>query len=226
MKKVAIIYGPPGAGKGTQANLLASALGFIHFDTGKYLEQLVNDPALQNDPIIQREKANFNAGVLCTPEWVLEIVRKKVNHLSNAGFSLAFSGSPRTMFEAFGDEKNESLLSVFEKEFGKENIFVFLLQVKSETSILRNSRRLICSVCGTVLLTNSYSGQTCPLCDASLRRRSLDVPEVIRVRLKEYAERTEPIIQNMRERGYSIHEIDGEPAPFQVFEEIKKVISG
>lgn len=224
MKKVAIIYGPPGAGKGTQANLLASALGFIHFDTGRYLEQLVNDPEQQSDPIIQREKANFDAGKLCTPEWVLKIVREKVSHLSNAGFSLAFSGSPRTVFEAFGDEQNESLLSLFEKEFGKENILVFLLNVAPETSILRNSRRLICSVCGTVLLTNSYSGQTCPICDGALRRRSLDVPEVIRVRLQEYKERTEPIVQGMRERGYTIQEIDGEPSPFQVFEKIKKII--
>ncbi|KKU85302.1 MAG: hypothetical protein UY12_C0004G0001, partial [Parcubacteria group bacterium GW2011_GWA2_47_8b] len=43
-KKVVVIYGPPGSGKGTQANLLAWTKNFIHFDTGKFLEQVVNDP--------------------------------------------------------------------------------------------------------------------------------------------------------------------------------------
>ena len=45
MNKAIIIYGLPGSGKGTQANLLADKLGLIHFDTGKYLERIVHDPA-------------------------------------------------------------------------------------------------------------------------------------------------------------------------------------
>ncbi len=222
MKKVVIIYGPPGAGKGTQANLLQSTFGFLHFDTGKYIEQLVHDPDLQNDPVIQQERKNFDTGMLCTPSWVLQIVREKIIHLAEAGFSLVFSGSPRTVFEAFGDAEHESVLAVFEREFGKDHIIPIALKVAPETSILRNSRRLVCSVCGTAILTGSYSGQTCPLCDAPLRRRSLDVPEVIKVRLKEYEERTAPILDGLKERGYVIHEIDGEPAPFKVFEIVKK----
>ena len=50
-KKVVVIYGPPGSGKGTQANLLAWTKNFIHFDTGKFLVQVVNDPDNKNDSV-------------------------------------------------------------------------------------------------------------------------------------------------------------------------------
>ena len=56
MSRVVIIYGQPGAGKGTQANLLAHLRGFYHFDTGQYLEEMLHDSRLQNDEIIKRER--------------------------------------------------------------------------------------------------------------------------------------------------------------------------
>ena len=60
MNKAIIIYGLPGSGKGTQANLLADKLGLIHFDTGKYLERIVHDPANKKNKIIRRERKNFD----------------------------------------------------------------------------------------------------------------------------------------------------------------------
>jgi len=59
MRKVIIIYGPPGAGKGTQANLLAGKLGLIHFDTGRYLEQILHDPEKQNNSEIKKAREIF-----------------------------------------------------------------------------------------------------------------------------------------------------------------------
>lgn len=222
MKKVFIIYGPPGSGKGTQANLLAGKFGLIHFDTGKYIEQVVHDPANKNNRTIQRERKNFDSGKLCTPSWVLKITRDKTKDLAKAGFGLVFSGSPRTLFEAFGDGKNEGLIGVLEKNYGKKNVMPFLLKVASKTSVKRNSSRLVCSVCGTPVLANNCLGSSCPLCAASLRRRTLDVPEVIKVRLKEYRERTAPIVSGLKTRGYKITEINGEPPPYKVFAEILK----
>jgi adenylate kinase len=225
MKKAIIVYGPPGSGKGTQANLLADKLGLIHFDTGKYIEQVINDPANQKNPIIQREKKNFDAGILCTPSWVLKIIRKKTEELAKADFGVVFSGSPRTLFEAFGDKKNKGLIEILEKNYGKKNITPILLKVSSKASIKRNSGRLVCSVCKLPVLAKSCVEKSCPLCAASFRRRSLDTPEVIKVRLKQYRERTAPILKELKKRGYKIYLVNGEPLPYKVFAEILKKIN-
>lgn len=225
MKKVVIIYGPPGAGKGTQANLLANALGFIHFDTGRYLEQVVHDPANKKDRIIQRERKLFDDGILMTPSFVLKVTRKKTEELARAGFGLIFSGSPRTEFEAFGDHQNTGLIEVFEKLYGRKNITPVLLKVKPATSITRNSSRLVCATCGTAVMAQGCVGKMCPLCGSSLRRRTLDVPKVIKVRLVEYAKRTKPILVGLRKRGYKILEINGEPLPYKVFRTILSKLS-
>lgn len=225
MKKSAlIIYGPPGAGKGTQANLLAWAKGWIHFDTGKYLEQAVHDPEKQDDPTIKKERRLFDTGILMTPPFVLKAVSQKTKEIADAGFSVVFSGSPRTLFEAFGDFKNDGLIKILEKSYGKKNIFVILLKVRPESSIFRNSNRLVCSVCANGILYSdiAHRHRTCPLCAGKLRKRTLDKPEIIKVRLKEYQERTFPILEKLKKRGYKIINIDGAPLPHRVHQQILK----
>src|SRR3989344_9696421 len=107
MKKIVIIYGPPGAGKGTQANLIAGKFGMIHFDTGKYLEQFLHNPETKNDPEIKKVKEIFDSGALVTPSFVLKIISEKTKEVAKSGFGIVFSGSPRTFYEAFGDKKNQ-----------------------------------------------------------------------------------------------------------------------
>ncbi len=223
MKKAFIIYGPPGAGKGTQANLLAGKLGLIHFDTGRYLEQIVHDPEKQSDPEIRKEKEIFDSGVLMTPDFVLKIISQKSAEVSKSGFGIVFSGSPRTLYEAFGDKKNRGLIAMLESEYGKENIFPIFLKIDPKISILRNKNRKVCSVCGTAILYNdSDQHKTCPLCGGVLRVRMVDNPAVLETRIKEYEERTKPIIDELKKHGYQIIEIDGHPLPYKVFDEILK----
>lgn len=225
MKKVVMIFGAPGSGKGTQADLLAKNFGFYHFDTGKVIEQVINDPDNLNNKKIQKEKIIFDSGRLNTPAWVLkDVVIKKTKSLAKAGVKLVFSGSPRTLFEVNGDEKTKGLIEVLEGLYGKENIGIFFIEVKPETSIFRNSNRAVCSVCGAPVLYKEDRVQTCPFCDAPLKKRTLDNPDTIRVRLEEFKNRTEPILAELKKRGYVINVVDGEPAPYKVAEEIKKKI--
>jgi adenylate kinase len=222
ISKVAIIiYGPPGAGKGTQANLLADHLGGIHFDTGRYLEEYVHDPKNQKSKIVQREKKFFDTGKLLTPSFVLNIVKNKTKEIARANFSIIYSGSPRTVYEA------EGLLPFLEKLYSKKNIFVFILDVPEKVSIKRNSSRLVCSVCGYTLLSRYYpikNPKYCPVCGGKFYKRTLDNPEVIKVRLKEYANRTKPIFELTKKRKYKVIKINGTPAPYKVFQKILKIV--
>src|SRR3989344_2283095 len=146
--KAIIIYGPPGSGKGTQANLLELTDSFIHFDTGKYLENILADQvALKKSKELREQKKLFDSGRLLSPPFVLKIVKRRTAELARGSLNVVFSGSPRTVFEAFGDSKTESFISFLEKRYSKKNVSVFLLDVKSATSIKRNSGRLICLTC-------------------------------------------------------------------------------
>jgi adenylate kinase len=222
MFKIAvIIYGSPGAGKGTQANILAGKLEAIHFDTGRVIENKINSDEINNNLTLQKIKKIFDEGKLSPPDWVLNLVRRETERIARAGKGIVFSGSPRTTFEAFGEPEEESLSNMLEKseekvtslmdtlveEYGKENIFIFHLNISPETSIERNSKRVV------------YDN------DGKPRKRTLDNPETIKIRLEEYKNRTLPILNRLKSEKYSVFEIDGEPSEQTVHQEIMQKLS-
>jgi adenylate kinase len=224
MKKVVIFIAPPGAGKGTQANLLAGLYGFVHIDTGRYGQNLIYSKESENDPILLRERKNFEDGILFTPSWTLKMISDLTSRIANAGLDVTYSGSPRTIFEAFGDEENKGLITLHNEIFGRENMYIFRINIDEETSIKRNSQRQVCSLCGLPKLAGDH-GETCVICGALLTTRGkLDEVETIKVRLSQYRERTRPIEERLINEGYTIHEIDGNPAPYLVFEKIRNVL--
>ena len=219
MQKVIILYGAPGSGKGTQANLLASKFDLIHFDTGKFFEAVVHDPKNQKNPEIRAERKLFDGGKLMTPSFVLKTVKKEAMEIHRAGYGIVFSGSPRTMFEA------EGLMPELLKLYGKKDINIFILDVPATESIKRNSSRMMCKFCGYGLLTAYYDVKNpkhCPVCGGPFYKRTLDNPETIKIRLKEYNERTAPIFGYMKKHGFRQVKINARPAPFKVFEKIVK----
>lgn len=224
--KVVILYGPPGSGKGTLAALSAKNFDFINFDTGQYLRKLLNDPRLLKNKIIQKEKFLNESGKLNTPPWVLKIVSRVAERIAAAGWSIIFTGSPRTVFEAFGDQGHAGLMKILEKLYGRKNIFIFELKVRNETSIRRNSNRVVCEVCGQPSLF-LYTGKLscCAFCAGPLKKRPDDDPKIIKTRLVEYKKRTQPIFQGLKKSGYKIIELDGEPAPYKIFQKIAQKIN-
>ncbi len=225
-QKVVVVMGPPGSGKGTQANLIAGKLNLYHLDTGKFLEELVHDPKLQNNPEVQKERENFDGGILVSPIFFLKWVTEKINELYKNGEGIIFSGSPRTMLEGFGDEGHKGLMDVLEQDYGRENILIFLLQIPDEESIRRNSSRLICSVCGNAMISAlNLNLPQCPVCGGAFRKRTLDKSDVIKVRLEEYRNRTFPVVAELEKRGFVVNRIDGTPMPYKVFENITSIIN-
>jgi adenylate kinase len=186
-------------------------------DTGRYLEAIVHGKKNQKNAIIRRERALFDGGKLMTPSFVLRQVDREVKRIAQAGWGVILSGSPRTLFEAKG------LLPSLSKEFGRKNVFVFILDIPKEVSVKRNSNRYICRVCEAPLLSEFYPirhPKHCPVCGGPLYKRTLDNPKIILTRLEEYENRTKPIFELMKERGYRLIRLDGRPAPYRLFQTI------
>ncbi len=155
--------------------------------------------------------------------WILPILKNEVRKISKAGFGIVLSGSPRTLFEAFGDKENKGLVPLLVELYGRENILVFFIDIPPRTSISRNSKRRICEICGNGNLLGS-SVRKCPVCGGKLLKRTLDKAKVIKVRLEEYKERTVPVFKELKRRGFKVVNIDGKESPANIFQKIRKHI--
>lgn len=225
MKKIAvIIFGPPGAGKGTQANLVADKYNLIHFDSGKTLRSILHDPANQKNKTIQKERKLNDSGILNSPDWVLKIFKQEASKIAKAGKGIVYSGSPRTMYEAFGDAKSSGLVAHLQSLYKKENLFFFFLKVSPEEGAKRNKKRRVCEVCGTGVLAGS-SISTCPICAGNMKIRIDDSPEITKKRIQEYNTRTTPILSKIKKNRIKAIVINGEQPPFKVFSDIQKRLS-
>lgn len=218
MRKALILMGPPGAGKGTQADILAFRFGLIHFDTGRYLEALYREKRM---PLKIRKE--FEKGLLVDSAWNLKVFREQIQKIANTGFGIVFSGSPRVVFEAFGDKKNKGIMDVLVQAYGKNNILIFELNIPPPVTIARNSQRKICSVCWKPHLLG-HSLRSCPFCGGKLIRRVQDRPSIIKRRLKEYDERTKPVLKMLRAKRFKVIKIDGTPKASAVFEKIARYL--
>ncbi len=220
-KKAIIIYGTPGSGKGTQAELLADKFNIYHLDTGNCLRKILYDPALQKDKIVQREKKLHESGMLQSPDFVLKVVSQRVKEIIRLNQGIIFSGSPRTLFEAFGDKKHKGLIEILTKGYGKNNFFIFILDIPEKEAIKRNSRRSLCSVCKAPILGAARNKlSSCSFCGGKIVRRVDDNSEVMKTRLREYGERTKPIFAKLKKGHYKIYKIDGTPMPYKVHQKI------
>lgn len=226
-KFVVIIIGSPGSGKGTQAELLADKLGLYSFETSLVLEESWAD-AKKDDYVevngkkfyLLNEKKLFDEGMLCSPPFVTFVVERKIKELAEQNKNIVFSGSPRTMYE--GKEIMPFLIDLY----GRKNILVLELKVSEKEAIWRNTRRKLCLKCRYPV---PFSKETqklkkCPKCGGKLITRTLDAEDVIRVRLKQYKERTYPLFKYFEEIGIAIKEINGEQTIENVHKDILKTI--
>jgi len=227
-KKVIIIMGAPGSGKGTQSELVSDKLNLYYLETARLIESNIMK-IRGNETIIikgkkyslKQEKTNWETGILNSPLMVAFWMKEKIKQLADEGKSLILAGSPRTIPEA------REIIPFLKKLYGIRNIKVILLDISAKESIFRNSHRKICELARHPIL---YSKETnklkfCPL-DGSklLKRKGLDDPKTIMVRLKQYKDRTLPVISYLKKQGVSAKKINGSPAPAIVFKNILKAL--
>ena len=226
---VIIIIGPPGAGKGTQASLLADKLGLYYLETSKIIEAKVNNAKKTDYQIVKgqryyllEEKRNWEQGKLCSPPLVTFWISEKIKELASQGQGIVFAGSPRSLYEA------KEIMPLLRKLYQKRNIKVILFTLSAQQSIWRNSHRRICELLRHPILYNEETKKLkyCPLDGSKLiTRKKLDDPETIKVRLKEYKQRTLPIIDYLKEQGFLVKKISAAPVPAIIFKRILNAIS-
>lgn len=218
-KWTVILIGPPGSGKGTQAELLSDKFGLIHFETSKVIDEKLNN-ADPNDEVLMHEKKIRAEGELNTPELVVEWALDKIKELAQKGLGLVFSGSPRTLYEA------EHEMPPIEQLYGKDNIKVIHLNLSKEESIKRNASRRICKASRHSIpdFPMFKDIKTCPKDGSELITQNFDNPETISIRYEVYLRRTQPILSFLQERGYNLIEVEGEQDIDKVFDDILKAL--
>lgn len=190
-----VLLGPPGAGKGTQAQFLTKRLGIPKISTG----EMLRDGAEEGTDVGLRAKAFTDRGQLVPDEIILELVWERLAQPdAQPGFLL--DGFPRTVPQA-------AALDRWLQEHRLHLDGVVDLQVDDDEIVQRISHRRVCPQCHA-----SYHLSVCPpavdeICDAcggKLECREDDRPEVVRERLNVYHERTEPVVNYYLAQGLLI----------------------
>ncbi|RKY61704.1 MAG: adenylate kinase [Candidatus Latescibacterota bacterium] len=209
-----VLFGPPGAGKGTQAKKLKARFGIPQISTGDILRE-----ARRKGTELGRKAAEYmDRGELVPDEIILGLVRERLSQMDcRDGFVL--DGFPRTIPQAEGLER-------ILEEMGKPLDKVVSLAVPDEVIVERLSARRICERCGqeyNLKTRPPNKDQVCDLCGGKLIQRPDDVPDTIRERLRVYREKTEPLRNFYLKRGLWI-EIDGVGDVEEVFERIGRAL--
>ncbi len=225
--KFIIVLGPPGSGKGTQAELLAERFGFFQWETSAIIGRIIEQAKKGEFVEISGKKYYFEdqkeirrKGLLWDGNFVFYFTKKKIEELVKEGKGIVMSGSPRVVSEA------EKLVPFLKKLYGPKNIAVIILTLSPKETIWRNTHRKECELAThSILYTRETAKLTkCPLDGSRLLSRKDDKPSIIKTRLKEYKEKTLPVIKLFRKEGLKVKEIDGEQAVVDVFEDILKAL--
>ena len=186
----AVFLGPPGAGKGTQAKVLAEHGEVMHLSTGDMLREEV---AAASELGLQA-KTFMDSGELVPDEVVIGMVEHRL--ASNTSASWILDGFPRTLPQA--EALDRSLASA-----GQALTHVVFFAVPEEILVQRLGGRQTCTGCGAIW--NRYFKPTqaegvCDRCGSSLKTRDDDRPEAVQQRLRAYVEKTQPLLDYYTEK--------------------------
>lgn len=203
-----IFLGPPGAGKGTQAEKISELYGIAHISTGDMLRSQMRE----GTPLGAEAKGYIDRGELVPDELIVAMVAERIKEEDCAnGFLL--DGFPRTVSQA------EALNGISDIDM------VIDISVPAERLMERIGGRRMCSGCGAGYHTSSYHKDTCEKCGASLYIRDDDRPETVKHRITVYERQTKPLIDYYREKG-NLSRVNGDNTPDRVFDDVAAAIKG
>ncbi len=192
---IVVLLGPPGAGKGTQGEILAERLGIPKIATGDVLRAALRDGTEQG----LAAKAYMDRGDL-VPDSVILGIMKDVLASPTAAKGAILDGVVRTVPQADG-------LTMMLAELGRRVDMFLLFDVVDDELVKRLGGRTVCEKCQTPY-RGLEPGSECAKCGSTVVRRKDDEPESIRNRLEVYRAQTEPVIEWVKERKLGFEKID------------------
>ena len=209
-----IMLGAPGAGKGTQAKMIAEKCGIPHISTGDIFRANIKN----GTELGAKAKEYMDKGLLVPDELVCDLV---VDRIQQADCEKGYiqDGFPRTIPQA---EALEAALNAIEQKLD----YAIDIDVPDENIINRMSGRRACVGCGAtyhVLFNPTKVEGKCDVCGESLILRDDDKPETVKKRLDVYHTQTQPLIDFYTERKVLV-EVDGTQSMDKVFDDIMKIL--
>ena len=201
---IVVFLGPPGAGKGTQAQRLVEEKGFIHISTGDLLREAVRNKT----PLGLKAKEYMDRGELVPDDLIVELIKEKLPE----GGNVILDGFPRTVAQAQALEK-------MLEESGKKLDAVILFEVPDEVVVERLSGRRIDPKTGKVY----HIKYNPPPEGVEVVQRDDDREEVIRKRLEVYRKQTQPLVDYYKSKNL-LKVVDATKSPEEVYKEILSVL--
>ena len=208
---IIVLLGPPGAGKGTQAEPVAKRLGIPKIATGDVLRAAVREGSEMG----KAAQRFMDRGELVPDDVILAIMKDTLARPEMARGAI-LDGVVRTVPQAEGLER---VLG----ELGREVDAVLLFEVPDDELVRRLSGRTICDRCQTPY-TGREPGTPCDKCGGRLVRRKDDEPEAVRRRLQVYREQTAPVIDWYRRNGTPLVSVDAVGSPATVTERVVRAL--
>ena len=209
-----IMLGAPGAGKGTQAKMIAEKCGIPHIST----EDIFRANIKNGTELGAKAKEYMDKGLLVPDELVCDLVVDRIQQADcEKGYIL--DGFPRTIPQA---EALENALNAIEQKLD----YAIDIDVPDENIINRMSGRRACVGCGAtyhVLFNPTKVEGKCDVCGESLILRDDDKPETVKKRLDVYHTQTQPLIDFYTARKVLV-EVDGTQSMDKVFDDIMKIL--
>jgi adenylate kinase len=210
-----LLFGPPGAGKGTQAAVVAKRLGIPHIDTGS----IIRDNIKSETPLGVEAKNYVAKGELVPDELVIRLVADRLKK-DDAVKGWLLDGFPRSLVQA----KALSKFGPGETEVVQKVVFI---DVPAESLIKRLTSRRICQGCkgvyNLVTLPPAKEG-VCDTCGGDLIQRADDNEESVRTRFRVYHDETAPIADYYQAKGL-LDKVDGSGEVEEVTDRILKALS-
>jgi len=211
-----LFMGPPGAGKGTQAERIVEQFGVPHISTGDAFRLAMK----QGTPLGLKAKEYVDQGLLVPDEVTNGIVRDRLAEPDcSRGFLL--DGFPRTIAQA---EALDGMLN----DMGRKIDHVINLKVDRSFLLARLTGRRICKSCGTtyhIVFNPPKQEGICDKCGGELYQRSDDTEEKVGTRLDEYTSKTAPLLKYYGDKGL-LREVDGEKDIDAVTADIGSLLRG